>query len=830
MGRSKWIVKTLFILLVATVVTGTLLVSSVFWFFSRNLPQLITVADYRPAIVSQLILRDPEGEQVVGEFFKEKRYIVPVEKIPKKLVDAFISAEDDQFFSHQGINIISIIRAAIANFRAGQVVQGGSTITQQVAKSLLLTPERSFVRKAKELLLAAQIESNLTKNEILYLYLNQIYLGHGAYGVEAAARIYYNKSLSDLTLAEMAVIAGMPQAPGKYSPHLNPRKAKERQLYVLRRMRDSQRITQADYEQAIKEPLKVYEPKDINLDISPYWAEHVRRYLLSQYGEEKLYTQGLRVYIDGRKETLVTAGKALRSGLRDLDRRGGYRPVSKILSKPADRQTFLEQSRLNILRTYLGYEILDASGVLSFEKSLSMLPDQSLSGLVPVGTTVKSLITAVNDKASSIQTDVGNEIIEISKEGLDWALQGRHAPSLFKIGQVVEIRKIADKKWEIDQTPESQAALLSIDLETGLVLAMEGGQYYQQSQFNRATQAQRQMGSAFKPFIFAAALENGFTPASVIVDAPIVYSDEEFGKWKPANHEEKFYGDTLFRQALVKSRNIPAIKVVQEIQVSKLIAFAERIGFRANFARDLSIALGTTAVPLLEITEAYAVFPRLGRKLEARFFTEVRDRNGVLLEETKPSSPVPAQFPWLTKNTPDTKDHSTDYPLADDPDQVVDPRVAFVTTHLMQEVVSFGTGQEAKQLGRSSAGKTGTTNDYQDAWYMGFTPKVITGVWVGYDQARVLGSGETGARAALPIWLQFMKEVTRTQPKAEFRIPPGVVFTTIHSQTGKKVDPHHPMAVREAFIEGTEPQDGQSLPTESKDNPSTADFLKEDIE
>jgi penicillin-binding protein 1A len=409
----------------------------------------------------------------------------------------------------------------------------------------------------------------------------------------------------------------------------------------------------------------------------------------------------------------------------------------------------------------------------------------------------------------------------------------------------------------LDQDTEIQGALFSMDAVTGQVLAIEGGFNYEKSEFNRALQAQRQMGSSFKAMIFSAALEKGYTPATIIVDAPIVYNDDESGKWKPANFEEKFYGDTTFRQALIKSRNIPTIKIVQDVGVQYVIDFAKRVGMPTNLPNDLSISLGSGTISLAELTRAYSMFPRLGRRLSPIYYSTVKDRDGKLLEENLPGTKKPLEdvMKEVTAETPTAAPGAGPspapgarsvpiaangdpgmpslpvYPLRSDPDQVLDPRIAFVATHLMSEVVSFGTGHDAKQLGRPAAGKTGTTNDYQDAWFMGFTPTIVTGSWVGYDTSKPIGKGETGARAALPIWLDFMKEAVKNQPEQEFQVPPGVVFASIHPQTGKLAPPNASYAIKEAFIEGTEPKEG--APT-GKGNTqparSTGDFLKEDIE
>lgn len=837
----------------------TLLGGGVFWYFSRSLPTLITVGDYRPAVVSQVLASHGGVSEVIGEFFKERRYIIPYEKIPEKLVQAVISAEDDQFFSHQGVNLASILRAAIANFRAGHVVQGGSTITQQVAKSLLLTPERSFVRKVKELILASQIERNLTKQQILYLYLNQIYLGHGAYGVQAAARVYFGKDVSELTTAECAMIAGMPQAPGKYSPHQNPKKAKERQLYVLRRMLENRYLSPSEHEVSAKEKLKIHDSVDVNPKYSAYFIETLRRQVIEKYGDRALYEDGLQIIVEADPHLMKTAGRSVREGLRAIDRRSGFRGPIKHLKKEEDIQAWLEDSRVRLVMDELGYDVLLPEGVIDTIEAVKFGNLKTESDLLRLGEVYQGLVTAIDPKTKIATVSIGAVKTELPLSELTWAKPGVSQPSqVVSKGDVIYIRALKREGERIgvglEQDTEIQGALFAMNAQTGQVLAVEGGFDYSKSEFNRALQAQRQMGSAFKPMIFSAALEKGYTPASIIVDAPIVYNDEETGKWKPANFEEKFYGDTTFRQALIKSRNIPTIKIVQDVGVSYVTGFAKRLGMPTVLPQDLSISLGSGTISLAELTRAYAVYPRFGRRLSPIYYSMVRDRDGKVLEENKPLVPrsvdevmkliaaaTPAEIPPpevepTASPLPSPKPTAfalklAPFPLESDPEQVMDPRIAFVATHLMKEVVSFGTGHEAKQLGRAAAGKTGTTNDYQDAWFMGFTPNIVAGAWVGYDTQKPIGKGETGARAALPIWLEFMKEAVKNTPETDFEVPPGVVFASIHPQTGKLAPPNASYAIKEAFIEGTEPKEvgpnsnGNPLPSRSQ-----GDFLKEDIE
>jgi len=837
-------------MVVAATALGALLSTIVFWQFSRSLPDIITTADYRPLIVSRIV---GAGEQVLAEFYKERRYVVPYEKIPEIAIKAFIAAEDDTFFQHQGINPASMLRASIANFRAGHVVQGGSTITQQVAKSLLLTPEKSFTRKFKEVLLANKIERNLSKQQILFLYLNQIYLGRGSYGIEAASRSYFNKAASDLTLAEAAVLGGLPQAPGKYSPNLSPKKAKDRQLYVLRRMYENRFITQAQMTEAAAKPIRIYYERDINQESAPYLVEHLRRYLLEKYGEKSLYEDGLTLRTPSSKELAVAATRAIQEGLRAVDKRGGYRGPIRKLKTDLEREDFLRQQREKLIDRTLGYQMFMPDGRLDIGASLREAGVASDQDLIKEGEIYEALVTTLDDARKAAGVLIGAAKLSIPIKEMRWARAVRDgkavgaepaAPSrVLAKGDVVLVRVIREKPGVIygslEQEPVVQGALISLEARTGAVLAMVGGYDYQKSEFNRAVQAQRQPGSSFKPLIYAAGIEKGYTPASVIVDAPLTFEDKDLGKWKPANFDEKFYGDTTFRQALIKSRNVPTIRILQNVQIPQMAEYAKRIGFESPLPMDLSISLGSMTASPLEMARVYALFPRLGRRVQPVFYTEIRDRDGRVLEENPlrvspptivaPPVPAPSASPALATTTGGRPAVVLPtYPQPTDPDQVLDPRVAYVMTHLMTEVVNYGTGTEAKQLGRPAAGKTGTTNDYLDAWFMGFTPQVVTGVWVGNDSQAPIGPGETGARAALPIWLSFMREAVKGYPSEDFVVPSGVVFAPIDPNTGRRLSVNSAKAIQEAFIEGTEPE--EALPGAPPAADSSGDFLKEDFQ
>jgi penicillin-binding protein 1A len=845
--------KNLFALILLGSVLVTLLGGMIYFIFSRNLPEIIKIQDYKPLTVTQILSAD---QKVVAEFYKERRYLTPYSEIPKHVIQAFISAEDDTFFQHQGVNFASIIRAQLANLKAGHVVQGGSTITQQVAKSLLLSSEKSYVRKIREFILAGRIESNLTKEEILYLYLNQSYLGHGAYGVAAAAKAYFRKSVRELTIPEGAILAGMLQAPGKYSPLLNPKRAKERQLYVLRRMMENKFINSSQMQEAATLPIRVYDDEDQVAEYAPYAVEQIRRYLLDRFGEEALYEQGLIVETVLKKDLSITASRALKEGLRTVDKRLGYRgPIKQFQSGPEKE---LAQERVAIIKGSLGYQMFMPDGTVRADESIKSAGLKGDIELLKEGQLYFAYVTQVEDSKKSASVLVGAIRGEVPFETMKWARRVRESngqtftgvePSrvsqVLTKGDWIRVRFLSTPagssvaKFALEQDPVLQGALFSFDIQSGSILAMEGGYDFRQSEFNRVTQSQRQPGSSYKPFIFSAALERGFNPASIIVDSPIVYEDAENGTWKPTNFEEKFYGDTTFRQALIKSRNVPTIKLVQAIQVGSMLNYNRRIGLKGKFPSDLSLALGSGAVSLWNLTEAFSLFPRLGKKITPVLVTSIKDRSGKVLAEKLSGFSESGATPnsdSTSKTEPnpvptDLWSELQNYPSAKDSNQVMDPRVAAVMTHLMKEVITYGTGQDARTLGRPAAGKTGTTNDYQDAWFMGFTPTVVTGAWVGYDTQRPIGSGETGARAALPIWLGFMREAVKAYPEGDFSVPPGVTYSSIHSVTGKAVSANAAGAIQEAFIEGTQPSATQSSGGANNSPPAASgSFFKEDSE
>lgn len=756
---------------------------SVYFYFVGGLPKISTLKDYRPLIVSTVYSDD---NRKIAEFFTEKRIVIPFSGIPEKLAQAFIAAEDSRFYEHPGIDFLGIFRAMIKNIEAGAITQGGSTITQQVAKSFFLSPERSYSRKIKEAILAYRIDNSLSKQEILYLYLNQIYLGHGAYGVEAAAQNYFGKSVGELTLAECAMLGGMPQAPSRYSPLKNYNLAKQRQIYVLNRMVDNGFVSNFEATKAMEQKLNVKQRRSLYVDEVPDYTEYVRQYLVGKYGREAVYSKGLRAYTAANVEMQKAARLAVTRGLNELDQR--HRGYKGPLRKLADDQ---------------------------IEAFCATIAQELIQNPVVNGRVVKCVVVSVDEGSKRVFVRIGKEHGQINVSHMQFTPkvdpedsseqpQAGLAGDVFRRGDVIQVKVIGKSHdstlWDvaIDNHSTVEGALLCMESETGFVKAMVGGREFKESQFNRALQSRRQPGSAFKPIVYAAALDKGYTPATTIIDSSLILTDTTGAiKWKPKNYEEKFYGATLFRTALEHSRNVVTIKILKDIGVDYVIAFAKKLGIQSPLTRDLSLGLGTSGVSMLELVRAYAVFNNQGGRVKPIFITKVVDRDGNVLEKTEPES-----------------------------EKVLEKSTAYIMTSLLQGVIQRGTGQRVKALGRPAAGKTGTTNDLNDAWFLGYTPRYVAGVWVGYDDRKSLGAGETGSRAASPIWLEFMQAAQKNEPIKDFSVPEGVVFAKIDIDTGLLAIPESINTFFECFKEGT-------VPTEYAKKTGTIteseDFFKEDM-
>jgi len=772
--------KLLLALIICGAFFGVLAFIGLYHHFASDLPKISKLTDYRPPVVTTVYADD---NRKIGEFYEQQRMVVPLSEMPARLIQAFISAEDARFYQHPGVDFHSIIRAFYKNLIAGEVVQGGSTITQQVTKSFLLTPERSYQRKIKEAILAFRIDQQFSKDQILFLYLNQIYLGNGAYGVEAAAQTYFGKPVSDLDIGECALLAGLPQAPSRYSPFNYPEKAKARQAYTLTRMVKEGYITKAEAEKALHTSLDIRPRRNWYRDNVPDYTEHIRQTLVEMFGKETVYNDGLQVYTSVNIDMQRMGRQAVQKGLRDLDKRQGFRGA---------------------------LERLLPEQIEGFSQTLArQLGNAGLAG----GMITKGIVTGVNDKTGSVSVRIGSERGVIRLKDMSWARKlnpnvdhssaAISAPSqALRVGDVIMVRVISkqegEKDWNLtlEQTPEVEAALLCIETQTGKVKAMIGGRDFSSSQFNRAIQSQRQPGSAFKPIIYAAALDRGYTVSSVIVDAPIAFDTGDTDSvWKPQNYDMKFKGATLFRTGLIDSRNVITVKILQDIGIRYAIDYARKLGITAKLDRNLALALGSSGLSLLELVKSYSVFANQGRLIDPCFIQKVVDRDGNVLMEYYPN-----------------------------PRQVIEDSTAYIMTHLMEEVVLYGTGKRVKALGRPAAGKTGTTNDLYDAWFVGYTPEYVTGVWVGFDDRKSLGSKETGSQAASPIWLDFMQKALEGKPVSVFQPPPSVVFKKIDVNTGYEAPPGAGNTVVECFKEGAAPK--PTAPKSSGAITETEDFFK----
>ncbi len=808
-----------------------------------GLPRLETLKDYSPLLVSQVYDRN---NVKVGEFFKEKRILIDYEKLQAHTIKAFLAAEDDQFFEHSGVNYLAIMRAMIANLKAGHTVQGASTITQQVAKTLLLSPEKTMLRKLNEAFLAHKMEKNLTKKEILSLYLNQIYFGEGAYGIEMAAQIYFHKHASDLTIPESAMLAGLPKAPSAYSPLINPVRAKERQVYVLKRMAEIGAITQADATKASAQFLTVY-PRALLDDTPGYYMEAARQLLVQQLGEDTVLEKGIKITLAFDYEKQKAAVESLQQGLRDLDHRQGFRGAVKNLQETSDIEAFLKEQKYVYQKNHLQSRSIQPGGV--YQEALKDLA---------VNDELQGYVDEIKKPAQvTLQTNIGK--IRLTDDSAKWVMEK------IRRGDVLPLRiaALANKATPITtanvaQEPLVEGAVLSFDQETQDVLAMVGGYKFSRNEFNRALQAARQTGSSFKSIVYASAFDHGFTASSTLIDSPVVFEQqeaqegqEETKAWKPSNHGRGYGGELTVRTALVQSLNLPAVKLIEELGVPWVISYAQRLGVFSALNRDFTLALGSSSLTLYEMTKIFSQFGRLGKRTRPILVKKVEDNKGNVLAENlsldlrfqkelgKLNEEVEQKrteyFERKSKEatlaetapaaTPPTKKSAEKYEpqiFFQDPDQLLRPQTAFLITSLLKGVVEdpMGTGARARSLNREIAGKTGTTNGYYDAWFLGYSYQIATGVWVGFDQEKTLGKNEVGGRSALPIWLDYMKVAQEGMPKMTWPTPPGIVFANIDGDTGKLANAATKRVVRQPYLEGTEPT--------GKSNEDTSDFYRQE--
>ena len=772
------------ITLVVLILVGAGGVFYVFYHFGRGLPDYQQLADYEPPTVTRVHAGDG---RLLAEFAKEKRIFVPISAMPKRVVKAFLAAEDKNFYSHPGIDFLGVLRAVITNIsRLGtdQRPVGASTITQQVAKNFLLTNEVSLERKFKEAILAFRIERAISKDRILELYLNEIYLGLGSYGVAAAALNYFNKSLDELDIAELAYLAGLPKAPNNYHPTRRPGAARSRRDYVIGRMLKDGYLSRGQAEGAWRAPLTVRRRDATEFVRADYFSEEVRRELMARYGENGLYGGGLsvRTTLDPRLQAL--ADDMLRQGLITYDRRHGWRgPLGRL------------------------------SGEGPWRVELSQVPLPEGVAIARPAWLNAVVIEVTNDQAGIGLLDGRTGYLPLAE--LRWARAWRknqrrgpkvtHPAQVLKAGDVVLVEALGPTKdgkerpgaYGLRQVPEVSGGLLALDPHTGRVLAMSGGFSYGASQFNRVTQARRQPGSAFKPFVYIAALDKGFTPSTLILDGPFVIDQGPgLAKWKPSNYTRRFYGPSPMRLGIEKSRNLMTVRLAQNIGIEIVADYAERFRVVDKLPRMLSMALGAAETTLLDITTAYAMFVNGGKRIQPTLIDRVQDRGGrtIFRHEQRPCNDC-REVEWQGQDVPE---------IPDIREQVADSRSAYQIVSMLQGVIQRGTGRRIRALGRPLGGKTGTTNDSLDAWFIGFSPDLAVGVYIGFDKPRTLGRGETGSSVAVPVFRDFMKAALAGSPKIPFRIPRGIRLVRVNAKTGVPAAIGDRRVILEAFKSDSE--------------------------
>lgn len=740
--RNKKLVRNVFI---GLLYFFSISIGSLFGFFLsylNRLPQTERVEKFQPSIPTHVY---SASGQLVDEFYVEKRVLLrSLDQISPHLKNAIIAVEDAHFFQHPGVDPWGILRALYVNLKTGRVVEGGSTLTQQLAKILFLKPEKTMERKILEAMLAVQLERRYTKEELFLFYCNQVYLGHGVYGVQAASNYYFGKAAKDLEIPEAAMIAALPKAPQDFSPYTHPGRALPRRNHVLRRMFEEKFITQDVYDRSLGMRLVVKKPLPKTY-VAPYFTEEIRKYLEQKYGFAGIYESGLEIHSTLDTTMQKAAEKALDRGLRRLDKRHGWRDITQLIS-PQDFETYRDPTWSNDPQT---------------------------------NDIVKGLVVDVADKSAKVK--IGKRTVVLLPDG--WAWTGRRVTALLKPGNITDFRIAEMKDKEItrivlDQVPRVDGALIAMEIKTGKVRALIGGSDFTVKKFDRATQAFRQTGSAFKPFVYAAAFERGFTPSDVMVDAPISYYDSWTKEtWSPKNYTNDYLGPMTLRRALELSRNTIAVKLLEQIGVKYAIRYIERFGAASNMQPYLPLALGASEATLMNMVRAYGAFANQGLMMEPVYVEKILDRDGNLLEQNHPRAK-----------------------------EVMRADIAYLMTDVLQGVIRRGTAVKAKALKRPLAGKTGTTDDCTDAWFIGYTPTLICGVWVGFDEKKTLGKKETGAEAALPIWIDFMQTVLKEQPVEEFQATSNIITVAVDRFTGLRATPDCTDVIIESFIAGTEPK------------------------
>ena len=765
-SKLKWFVWTsAFLSLVVTPLVALTIYALTIY---PTLPDAASLKDVTYQVPLRIVSED---DKLISEIGTKKRIPLDYTEIPERMTQAITASEDESFFEHGGVDYTGLARAVFELVTTGSKKSGGSTITMQVARNFFLTKEKTYLRKLNEIILSYKIEHELSKQEILALYLNKIFLGHRSYGVAAAAQTYYGKPIDQLSLDEYAMIAGLPKAPSAYNPIANPERAKLRRNYVLRRMFEQNFITQSELEaaQAVKVHAKLVGAR---IDIEAgYVAEMARAFAIENFGEAAL-KQGLTIVTTLDSQLQDAANLAVRNGLQEYERRHGYRGPIQHLTPT---------------------EMTDTEQVL-----------KTLNRIEKFGRLSTGIVTAFDETDTQVMT-LDGETVTLNFENMTWAqpyisvnkkgAKPKKPQDVLQVGDIIYLQNL-DDKWLLAQDPKTESALISVKPQNGQILAMVGGFDYFRSKFNRVTQAQRQPGSNFKPFLYSAAIDKGLTPATIINDAPVVFHDRALEDvWRPENYSGRFYGPTRLRKALAYSRNLVSIRLLQQIGIKYTIDYAQQFGFpieEMNKHRDLSLALGSVQLTPLEVVQGYATFANSGFKITPYLIKEVRNFNGEVIYRAKPKTACTVQC------------------MQDDPtsaERVISPQTAYIAASMMQDVINYGSGRKAKVLKREDiAGKTGTTNDQKDAWFSGFSPDIVTTVWAGFDQPSTLGRSEVGGRAALPIWIDYMRVALAPYPNAPFARPEGLVNVPINPDTGDAVPADFPGAFFEVFNENNAPE------------------------
>jgi len=762
-------------LAITIVILVLLFLFSTLWYFSADLPDYKILANYKPPVSSRV--HSGEG-QLIAEYALQKRLFIPYDSIPKNVINSFVSAEDKNFFSHPGVDAKSITRAIIKNlknFLAKKRLEGASTITQQVAKNFLLTSEVSLKRKIKEAILAFRIERAYSKDRIMELYLNQIYLGQGTYGIAAASLEYFDKAVTDLNYEEAALLAALPKAPSKYNPYKSIKKAKIRRNIVLKNLYENSYINTEEYKKLKKTQITTKKRKIKLLEEANFYTEEVRRSISSNYGYDELYKGGLSIRTPLNSNYQIKALKALREGLQEYDKRHGWRgPITNLKN-------------------------------LSWQNNIEkFIPDKSLKW---------KLAKVINVEKLSIEIETENkEYGIIDFKNINWT-RSKSFEDILDINDIIYVKKIKKNKWSLKQMPKINGAIVVMDPFTGRVLAMAGGFSFKLSEFNRATQAKRQPGSAFKPIVYAAALENGFNPSTLVLDAPFVIEQGEGLKtWKPENYGKKFYGPSTLRTGIEKSRNLMTVRIAQKVGFEQISKITEDFGIYKDVPELLSVSLGAAETTLVKLTSAYCTFVNGGKKVKPIFIDRIQDRRGkTIFNADKRKCIGCEEISYLKNDIPTIEDNS---------EQIISPETAHQITSMMEGVIKRGTGKKLRDLNLTLAGKTGTTNKNMDAWFLGFTSKLVIGVYVGFDEPKSLGKYETGAKAALPIFKRFVKNVIKKKDALPFKIPKNINLVQVDAETGKLPNTNTKVTIYESFKEN----DNFAVVLENLSNKDTLNF------